>query len=735
MEQLSIQLLSAHLWRWMLLLIPALALAFWSYHGLLAPLSRPARASLWTLRGLAFLIVLFALWQPVATVRSATSGTPSLAIVLDRSGSMSLPASRPEFGADRSEEVSRVAARLEAELGDDYRLRWYGFRDALEPLDPDSSEAGGGTSIGQALEGVLVRNASDPVSGVVLVSDGVHTLGRDPLRVARVAPVPVFTVAVGSEDAVADLEIRKVQSNRRAFAGEPLPLRVVLSSSGMAGRTVEVEVRAGDRVEETRTITIEGGQGLEQELTFTLRPRQPGLELYEVTARVEGDSIPENNRRQIAVEVQDRKTQVLCVANAIDWDFGFLRNALESDTTLAYSFLVRTSSRGFQLLAGSKLDALPTSLVQLNDFAAVLLVSMDADWPSAFLDLTAGFVRQGGGLLVLGGPGTGDGWRQAAQFQRILPAEFVPISSRSPRTPVSVQLTAQGMRHPVTQLRDNPAEAAQLFASLPPVWHAGGALQVRGSGRSLLDFQIDGEGPRSAFAVTFAERGKSAWLAGRGWWRWRLTAAGIGVSETIYPEFVGGLVRWLAEPAVRERFHVEPGKRVYSSGEAAGFAAALYDAAFAPIDAAMVEIRIFEEGDSTRTELAKLSLGPGTDPGSYEGEGPSLAPGSYRFEATATAESGAELGRTEGRFWVEPMGPEFARTSSDRDLLRQIAAQSQGKFGDLASISELVEAIPSSIRQIMRVREIDLWNHWLLFALFVLVLSTEWFLRRRRGLA
>jgi hypothetical protein len=311
----------------------------------------------------------------------------------------------------------------------------------------------------------------------------------------------------------------------------------------------------------------------------------------------------------------------------------------------------------------------------------------------------------------------------------------VPISTRNARTPLGVQLSAQGMRHPVTQLRDNPAEAARLFASLPPIWSAGGALRVRGAGRSLLDFQIEGEGPRSAFAVTFAERGKSAWMAGRGWWRWRLTAVGTGVSETLYPEFMNGLVRWLAEPAVRERFHVEPGKRVYSSGEAAGFAAALYDAAFAPVDEAVVEIRIFEEGDSTRTELAKLTLGAGSDPGSYEGEGPSLPAGAYRFEATASAASGTELGRTEGKFWVEPMGPEFARTGSDRDLLRQIAAQSHGKFADLSSVPDLIESIPSSIRQIMRVREIDLWNHWILFALFVLVLSTEWFLRRRRGLA
>jgi hypothetical protein len=33
------------------------------------------------------------------------------------------------------------------------------------------------------------------------------------------------------------------------------------------------------------------------------------------------------------------------------------------------------------------------------------------------------------------------------------------------------------------------------------------------------------------------------------------------------------------------------------------------------------------------------------------------------------------------------------------------------------------------------VREWDLWNHWLLLASFVVVLSAEWFLRRRRGLA
>ncbi len=38
MENLSLNLLAPHLWFWLLLLVPALCLAFWTYYRLLAPL-------------------------------------------------------------------------------------------------------------------------------------------------------------------------------------------------------------------------------------------------------------------------------------------------------------------------------------------------------------------------------------------------------------------------------------------------------------------------------------------------------------------------------------------------------------------------------------------------------------------------------------------------------------------------------------------------------------------------
>ena len=54
MERLSLHFLTPHLWFWVLLLVPAIAVTFWAYYRVLAPLERTARWVLWILRGLAF---------------------------------------------------------------------------------------------------------------------------------------------------------------------------------------------------------------------------------------------------------------------------------------------------------------------------------------------------------------------------------------------------------------------------------------------------------------------------------------------------------------------------------------------------------------------------------------------------------------------------------------------------------------------------------------------------------
>jgi hypothetical protein len=742
LEKLSVQFLAPHPWQWVILLIPALALAFLAYYKIAAPLTRPARSALWVLRGTAFLLVLLACAQPVLTAVLQDSRHPALAVLLDRSASMALSAGNEAPGKSRAAEAADIARRLSQELEGRYRLHWYAFSDAVRPTEPDSALAPGGTTaLGQAIEEVLTAHESRPLSGVVVVSDGVSTMGRDPVRIAAASPVPIFTVPVGPGEPPTDLEIRRVRTNPSAFVGEPTPIQTVLSSWGLAGQTIRLEVKDQGVVVAAKEVRILGDRGLEQEVPLEVRPSRPGLTLFEVSAVGTQDSIPQDDRRLVALDVLERKTRVLVLSSRLDWDFAFLRRTLSADTTLGYTFLAQVRPGQYDSYGEKRLIRLPASAADLRDFAAVLVSGVgDAGLPGPVLDLLARYVRDGGGLFLVGGPSHPVGWVQNGSFAAILPGSIGPDPMPANRT-LPVTVTQDGQRHPATAIRENPAETAQLWAALPPLWRPGGSLTVNPEARRLLDYRSgQGRAGSAALAVSFQDRGKVAWLYGAGIWRWGFQPAGGSVADDFYPQFLFGLVRWLAEPTVRERFQVNPSKRVYQNGERIEFTGSLWDAAYAPVGGAQIVVAVRPErgapGDSDAVGSTRIDLQAGSDLGSYDGQGAVLPPGAYRFSAVARGGTGDhEIGRSEGRFWVETMGPEFARTWTDREQMRLMAEQSHGRTANAADLSSLVEQIPRAMRRMGRIREIEVWNHWLLFASFVTVLSVEWFLRRRRGLA
>ncbi len=715
-----------------MLALPAIALAFWAYYGLLAPLSRPARWALWFLRGAAFLLVVFALLQPVLTLVLPDSGDPDLALLVDVSASMGLP--HAEGSESRAEAAQRAVQDLESRLGDRFRINRYTFSDSPAPWpEGDIPRPSGNTGIGTALEELREQAGSRPMNGVILLSDGVSTVGRDPVRLAAASTVPVFTVAFGPESPPDDLEIRTVRTNPTAFAGEPMPIRAVLSSSGLAGEKVSLVVEQEGRLLHAKEIRIPG-DGLEQEVSLEVTPASPGLNLFDV--RVEGsvDSIPENDHRLIAVEVLERKTQILIISNRLDWDFAFMRRTLEADTTLSYSYLVRTAQDRLDSFGTMGREAWPASPADLRDYAAVMLTGFDeAGPPPGTQSALAEFVSQGGGIFLLGGPARPGGWTEEGNLRHILPGQVGSIRA-APGRLAPVTVTLDGQRHPATAVHPNPAETARLWSTLPPVWQKEAGLEVSPQARILLEYSSS-SGPRTPLlATSFHGRGKTAWLHGQGIWRWGFTSAGVAAAADVYRPFLIGLVRWLAEPAVRDQFQAAPAKRVYQNGEPVAFVAGLWDEAFRPVSGARIRIEVQSEADSAST--LRLELRPGTEAGRYDAEGPALSPGAYTYQAEALGPSGARLADgTGGRFWVETMGPEYSRTWADRQTLARIAGGSGGVSVEASALEPLFDRIPDAVRRTGRITEREIWNDWILFAAFILVLSVEWFLRRRRGLA
>jgi hypothetical protein len=68
--------------------------------------------------------------------------------------------------------------------------------------------------------------------------------------------------------------------------------------------------------------------------------------------------------------------------------------------------------------------------------------------------------------------------------------------------------------------------------------------------------------------------------------------------------------------------------------------------------------------------------------------------------------------------------------------LRQAAEATQGNFYTLTSADQVLEDVPGGVRISLSAPTDPkrLWNHWMIFALVMFLLTSEWLLRKRKHL-
>ncbi|MBM3317334.1 MAG: VWA domain-containing protein [Candidatus Eisenbacteria bacterium] len=778
---------------WWGLLIVGLAAAVVSYYRLPAPLSRRVRVLLRLIRVAAILLLLGLALEPLLTVRLPHAGRPRIALLIDRSSSMRLPGAG---GGTRAAEAEAAWAALHEGLQGHFDLSLYRFAASAEAVRPEQEpraqgwglgDPHGATALGEALEGVLVQQSEAPLAGIVVVTDGAQTSGKDAARVARNAPVPIHALVVGDSVAPADLLLREVLAPPVAHAGEPLALRAVLEARRLPGWEATLVVRerdpdaplsapAGKEVARA-TVRLGEQQAGESEITLEFAPLHAGLKLYEVSASVpETEAVTVNNARLTAVEVRERKTQVLYLEGEPDWDFSFLKRAFAADTSLVHHYWVRLPDGAFRpygLPPAARRSGPPRTAAEIVPYAAVIVGRLGpAALPAGFAEALREYLLGGGGVLFLSGARGGDleSW-MAAGWEELLPLRVRPQPVRGYGAG-SASIAPAGSTHEITALAERAAETERLWAALPPILMPAGDYAVS-PGAALLLTARTGSPARDLplLAVAAAGAGRVAVLAGRGLWRWDFVMRSVAGEGWAAREFWRRMSRWLSEQSERERFLARPTRRVFQDGEPLEFAARLLDDEARPVPAARVtltvapvpaageppeaaagreapaaghESRAPDGGDAgvigARREQPiapqRAELYPEGSTGRYQGALSPLPPGAYRYQAEAIAGSGpgARSWRAEGLLWVEPMGAEFLDLAADHSLPARLASASGGVSVQAQRIDDLLAVIPHGHRSTAVVKQAELWNHWPIFALATLLLALEWFMRRRRGL-
>jgi uncharacterized membrane protein len=731
-----------------LLAVAAVAVTIATYRTTGRKLRRRDRAVLAVLRVAMLSLVVFCLFQPVLIVKAAVPQQNFVAVLLDDSRSMTIADMnkqprgtflRQEFGAPDRGVLGTLSQRFLVRT-----FRFSSFASRLEDED-DLTFAGAQTHLGAALDGARQELAGLPLAGIVMVSDGADTTAggiAEPLLALKSQGVPVFTVGVGRETLERDIQIGRVSTPRTALKGTTLLVDVVLTQTGYAGKTVNVDVEDEGRIAGTQTVKLpDDGSAATARVRFTVSEPGPRVLRFRVAPQ-DGELVTENNARDSLIDVRDRSEKILYFEGEPRAEMKFLRRAVSGDKNLMVVALQRTAENKYMRInvdSGEELAAaFPKTREELFAYRGLILGSIEAGaFSGDQMKMISEFVdRRGGGLLMLGGARSfGEGGYAGTSIADVLPVVLDPSSrDQAPAfTHLKVQTTRAGVSHAISQIAENEAESAEKWNFLrglePGVTTVNRIDTIKPGATTLLAGIDDSRRERPVLAFQRYGRGKSLALTLQDSWQWQM-AAPISEDDMTHEHFWRQLLRWLVD-GVPDAVEVQPTTDRVEPSESATLRADIVDASFVELNDAAVTAHVAGPDGNVVDIPMQWS---GERSGEYRATLPTSAQGWYEAKIDATR-GGKTIGTAVTHLRAAPGDAEYFDATMHAATLKRVADETGGRFYTPETIQGLAEDLKYTGRGVTSVEERDLWHLPIVLMLLVGLLCAEWGYRRAVGLS
>jgi len=326
-------------------LIAALAsgLSYSFYRFTLPPVSRSLRIILSILRGAALTLVLLLLLEPVLRTSLVIHHPPVVAILADRSASMTIT----DRTGNRTEQIGELLASVvPGAIPAGVETETYAFGTSLRgplqhPLDSLGDEL---TDIAGALLALKRERERFNIRAIIMLSDGMYTKGENPVYAAAGLGIPVFAIGVGDTSQQKDVLISRVTANDVVYAGTTAPVDVVIKSVGYGGEKAEVTLIDGTKTLDRAVVELPAGTAeVSTRLSYT--PEAVGSHRFAVhVSPLPGELTAANNRRLFSVKVLRSTMRVLILAAGPSTDLSVIRGTLAEDPNI--SVRARTQKLG-----------------------------------------------------------------------------------------------------------------------------------------------------------------------------------------------------------------------------------------------------------------------------------------------------------------------------------------------------------------------------------------------------
>jgi uncharacterized membrane protein len=713
-------------------------------------LSKGTTATLIALRATLLTLMVVLLLRPVVVVSSVIPRSSYVAMVIDDSVSMKLR-DVPD-GASRLDSVKQTLLNANPgresflnQLEKKFKTNLYGFSGGLARLKDGNDLYGEGrtSDVAGALDETIKRSSGMPLSAVVLATDGASNVPRDlaaVLRELRARDIPVFTVGVGNTSRPMDAELTRVNMPRRVLVGSRLNIEAIVGLSGYSATKVLLGVREDGRAIKTEEFNLRGNDT--QAVNLEITPATPGTHRYTVEVTpLDGELTVDNNKQDSLVEVIEGPLRILHVEGEPRWELGKLRESIQpTEKNVTLVSLQRTGENKFYRQGigaqGELATGFPRTEEELFSYHGLIIGSVEAGFFTAedLRNIEAFVARRGGGLLAIGGRLSFDGGKyKGTTIEDLLPVALTggPVDDANSFAPVyKPVLTGAGQAHPITRLNEDRGANQKTWNEMPPVSVSEVLTNIKPGASVLLEARrVEGGAQVAPLLVQQRYgRGQTLALTATDTWRWRMK---MDSKNNAHETFWRQMLRYVVS-GTPQQIEIGTEKEVYALDDTVNIVADIRDKRFNPVADAQATARVTKpSGVVVEVPLKFTTLNAVN---TYAGEFKADELGQHRIELSGNS---AALGVLSARsnLLISDLNREYYSAAQNSDLLKRIAAETGGKYYTTAQAQSLLDdLIYRQTPYSERVTK-DLWNMPVNFMLIIGLLSAEWFLRKREGLA
>ena len=768
---------------WVLLLVSAATIFYlgWVYRRDARNTSLGMRIGLTMLR-LSVLITVLLVLSELTLVVDRT-GLPWVAILIDDSASMGLE-DRYDDSSDRTaasqflkaaqgQAKSRLAiaqgilaiddAAFLSTLQQEHQLKVYRFSESAVSIGSSDTPVASGDKAGNSLVAPIrslkangdvtrpaeaVRKVLSDFRGslptaIIVLSDGItSSTDADRLSVAAETAaqrlVPIYTVGIGSAEAMNDLNLFDVLVDDVAFVGDPITFTGKHRSSGFQGRRVTIELRRkGQRQALTHRSVTAGSDGQTLPFEITWIPEESGD--YEFTLKaipLRGESDKSNNAEIRQVSVREGRIRVLLADLEPRWEFRELKSMLEREKTVDLHTVLQEADLEYadqDTTAAPLRGRLPVNSEQLNGYDVVILGDLNPQYlTTGSLETIRDFVRDsGGGLIMIAGTEHNPAGYRGTPLETLLPIELDGVEVPSPAVPlpneIRPRLTVEGRKStPIFRFDTNELDSDRVWKNLPGIYWMIAAPRIK-SGATVFVEHPSRMGDGNRIPIIVMQRfgsGKVLFHATDETWQWRRR-----VGDLYFGRYWMQAIRYLSRTRLlgqSRSAELQSSRLVYQRGDVVNLRVRFYNEKQIPVEKDGVNVIVERRGaGSQEVVLSRVPQAPNV----FEGQLRRAIDGSYHAWIARPEFSGTSPATD---FRVEAPVRELKLRSLDQAELNRAAEVTRGRYYSLSTATDLPDDIPRGRPVAIHSEDpIRIWNRWEVLLLFCVLLTTEWLLRKR----